>query len=102
MRAAARLRGDRKNANELEVFLHADPGSFEVFPLSLLLFCLSLVLVRPLLSLELQHANVGYDHVLSMMRLDVATESERFFAKEAGHSGMRWGLYPMAIGWPIA
>jgi hypothetical protein len=32
--------------------------------------------------------------VLNAMRLDVAGDSERFFAKEAGHSGMRWGYTP--------
>jgi hypothetical protein len=32
--------------------------------------------------------------MLSAMRLDVAAESEGFFAKEAGHSGTRWGYTP--------
>jgi hypothetical protein len=31
---------------------------------------------------------------LSARRLDVAAESERSFAKEVGHSGMRWGYTP--------
>jgi RNA polymerase primary sigma factor len=39
--------------------------------------------------------NVEHHHGLSAMRLDVAAESERFFAKEVFHSGMRWGYTPL-------
>jgi hypothetical protein len=71
MRADARLRDDRGNANEWEP-----------------------VLVRLLLPVELQRTNVEPHHVLSGMRLDVAAGSERFSAKDAGDSGMRWGYTP--------
>ena len=101
MQADARLRDDGGRANELEVCIRADSEAFEVFLLSLLLFCLSPVFVRLLLPLELQRTNVGQHHALSPMRLDVAAESERFFAKE-GSFGNEVGLYPMARDQPIA
>jgi hypothetical protein len=74
----------------LEVCLRADSKVFEVFLLSLLPLCLSPVF----LLLELQRTNVEHQHVLSAMRLDVAAKPERFFAKELGRSGMRWGYTP--------
>jgi hypothetical protein len=39
--------------------------------------------------LQLQRTNVELHHVLCVLRLDAPVDSERFFAKEVGHSGMR-------------
>ena len=50
---------------------------------------LPLVFICFPLSLELPRTNLKHKSVLSLMRLNAAAESERFFASEVGHSGMR-------------
>jgi hypothetical protein len=80
----------------MEVCLRAGSEVFGVFRLLFLLFCLSLVFVCFLLPLELLPMNVQHHHVLTVMRLDVATESERFICEKSGSFGNEVGFCPMA------